>query len=57
MTHLLFLLFFLVGGWLIWLGFRKYREYRILADTPRASVRSIPMGLVHLNGKSTVSTS
>jgi hypothetical protein len=53
MTHLLFLLFFLVGGWLIWLGFRKYREYRILADTPRASVRSIPMGLVHLNGKST----
>ena len=53
MTHLLFLFFFLVGGWLIWLGFRKYREYRILADTPRASVRSIPMGLVHLNGKST----
>ena len=53
MTHLLFLFFFLVGGWLIWLGFRKYREYRILADTPRASVRSITMGLVHLNGKST----
>jgi len=53
MTHLLFLFFFLVGGWLIWLGFRKYREYRILADTPRASVRSIPMGLVHLHGKST----
>ena len=53
MTHLLFLLFFLVGGFLFWLGFRKYREYRILEDTPRASVRSIPMGLVHLNGKST----
>ncbi len=53
MTHLFFLLFFLVGGFLFWLGFKKYREYRILADTPRASVRSIPMGLVHLNGKST----
>lgn len=53
MTHLLFLFFFLVGGFLIWLGFKKYREYRILADTPRASVRGIPMGIVHLNGKST----
>ena len=42
MTHLLFLFFFLVGGFLIWLGFKKYREYRILADTPRASVRGIP---------------
>ncbi len=48
-----YLFFFLVGGFLFWLGFKKYREYRIVADTPRASVRSIPMGLVHLNGKST----
>jgi len=53
MTHLFFLLFFLVGGFLIWLGFRKYREYRLLEDTPRAPIRSIPMGLVHLNGRST----
>ncbi len=53
MTHLFFLLFFLVGGFLFWLGFRKYREYRLLEDTPRAPVRSIPMGLVHLQGKST----
>ena len=43
----------LVAGFLFWLGFRKYREYRLLEDTPRAPVRSIPMGLVHLNGKST----
>ena len=53
MTHLFFLFFFLVGGFLFWLGFRKYREYRLLEDTPRAPVRSIPMGLVHLHGKST----
>ena len=53
MSYVFFLLFFLVGGFLFWLGFRKYREYRLLEDTPRAPVRSIPMGLVHLNGKST----
>jgi hypothetical protein len=35
------------------LGFKQYREYRILADAPRAHVRSIPMGLVHLRGKAT----
>jgi hypothetical protein len=34
-------------------GFKQYREYRILADAPRARVRSIPMGLVHLQGKAT----
>jgi hypothetical protein len=53
MSTLFFFFFFLVGGFLFWLGFRKYREYRLLADTPRASVRSIPMGLVHLNGRPT----
>jgi hypothetical protein len=53
MNYVFFLLFFLVGGFLFWLGFRKYREYRLLEDTPRALVRSIPMGFVHLNGKST----
>ena len=34
-------------------GFKQYREYRILADAPRARVRSMPMGLVHLQGKAT----
>jgi hypothetical protein len=53
MTSLFFLFFFLVGGVLFGLGFRKYRQYRLLEDTPRAAVRSIPMGLVHLHGKST----
>lgn len=53
MTTAFFFFFFLVGGFLFWLGFRKYREYRLLEDTPRAPVRSIPMGLVHLTGKST----
>ena len=35
------------------LGFRIYRQYRIMADTPLFPVRSVPMGLVHVSGKST----
>jgi hypothetical protein len=53
MNTAFFLIFFFVGGFLFWQGFRKYREYRLLQDTPKAPVRSIPMGLVHLTGKST----
>jgi hypothetical protein len=44
----------LVFGFLLMLGaFQNYRKYRILADAPRALVRSMPMGLVHLRGKAT----
>jgi len=32
-------------------GFKIYREYRILTDTPEIPIRSIAMGLVHLHGK------
>src|SRR5437016_9125146 len=32
-------------------GFRIYREYRILEDTPEAPVRAIAMGLVHVRGR------
>lgn len=32
-------------------GFRIYREYRVLADTPESPIRSIPMGLVEVHGK------
>jgi len=32
-------------------GFRIYREYRILEDTPEIPIRSIAMGLVHIHGK------
>lgn len=43
--------FILMGILLFVFGFKKYSEYRVLKDTPRAKVRSIPMGLVHLEGK------
>jgi hypothetical protein len=41
------------GAGLFWFfkGFRVYREYRVLADTPEIPIRSIPMGLVEIHGK------
>jgi hypothetical protein len=32
-------------------GFKIYREYRLLEDTPEIPIRSIPMGLVQVHGK------
>ena len=32
-------------------GFRIYREYRVLADTPEVPIRSVAMGLVEIHGK------
>jgi hypothetical protein len=32
-------------------GFRIFRKYRVLADTPVAPIRSIAMGLVEIHGK------
>ncbi len=37
-------------------GFRVYREYRVLADTPESPIRSIPMGLVEVHGKAKPAT-
>ena len=34
-------------------GFRVYREYRVIEDTPEMPIRSIPMGLVQVRGKTT----
>ena len=46
-------LLIVIGAVSFLVGFKQYREYRILADAPRARVRSMPMGLVHLHGKAT----
>ena len=32
-------------------GFKIYREYRVLLDTPEIPIRSMPMGLVEIHGK------
>lgn len=42
-----------VGVGLFANGFWNYRKLRIIEDTPRISIRSIPMGLVHVHGKVT----
>jgi hypothetical protein len=42
-----------VGLILFIFGFVKYREYRVLADTPRVPIRSVSMGLSHVAGTST----
>jgi hypothetical protein len=41
------------GAGLFWFykGFRVYREYRVLADTPQIPIRSMAMGLVEIHGK------
>jgi hypothetical protein len=31
-------------------GFRVFREFKIIADTPRMPIRSVPMGLVQVRG-------
>ena len=42
---------FLIGALLFIFGFRTYREYRVLAETPETPVRSIPLGLVRGRGR------
>ncbi len=42
-----------IGVILFLVGFFKYREYRILADTPVIPIRSVSMGLSHVAGTST----
>lgn len=32
-------------------GFRTFREYRVVEDTPEIPIRSIPMGLVRIHGR------
>jgi hypothetical protein len=53
MFYLIMAVFVLVGLAMFIGGFRTYREYRILEDTPLEPIRSIPMGLVHVHGKTT----
>ena len=40
-----------VGVILFFVGFFKYREYRLLADTPQVPIRSVSMGLSTLPGQ------
>ena len=39
------------GVYFFFRGFRVFRQYRVLADTPVTPIRSIAMGLVEVHGK------
>ena len=39
------------GIYFFFKGFRVFREYRVLADTPETPIRSLAMGLVEIHGK------
>ena len=44
------LLGFGAGIYLFFKGFRQFRNYRLIADTPEIPIRSIPMGFVEIRG-------
>lgn len=39
------------GIYLFFKGFRTFREYKVVSDTPRIPIRSMAMGLVNIRGK------
>jgi hypothetical protein len=49
----LLILGFGAGLYYFYKGFRTFREYRVLMDTPEIPIRSIAMGLVDIHGKAT----
>jgi len=40
-----------LGLYTFFKGFREFREYRVVADTPVIPIRSVPMGLVQIRGQ------
>jgi hypothetical protein len=39
------------GIYIFFKGFREFRKYRVIADTPEIPIRSIPMGFVEIHGR------
>jgi hypothetical protein len=39
------------GLYSFWKGFRTFREFRVVEDTPETPIRSVSMGLVRVHGK------
>jgi hypothetical protein len=42
---------FFFGLYMFYKGFRQFREYLLVADTPEIAIRSIPMGFAQVHGK------
>ena len=47
---------FCAGLYYFYRGFRVFRQYRVLRDTPESPIRGIAMGLVEIHGKATGAT-
>jgi hypothetical protein len=45
---------FFGGLWTFFKGFKVFREYKVIEDTPRIPIRSVPMGLVRIHGTAQV---
>lgn len=43
-------------GFFAYQGFVRWREYRLIADTPTSKIRSMPMGTVEVNGRASKGT-
>src|SRR5579862_6927006 len=41
------------GLYLFYEGFKTFREYKVLADTPEIPIRSVAMGFVQVHGQAT----
>ena len=48
--YLMAAVFTLIGGFVFFLGFYKWRKYRIIRDTPTSKIRSMAMGVVEIHG-------
>ena len=44
---------FAIGVYFFFRGFRVFRTYRYVVDTPEATLRSVAMGFVKVRGKAT----
>jgi hypothetical protein len=45
---------FFGGLWTFFKGFKVFREYKLIEDTPCIAIRSVPMGLVRIHGKAQI---
>jgi len=48
--YLMAAVFTLIGGFVFFLGFYKWRKFRIIRDTPTSKIRSMAMGVVEIHG-------
>jgi hypothetical protein len=51
MLVLVSFIFLIVGALMLVKGFQSYKQYRLIKDIPRSTVRSLAMGIVEIHGR------